>query len=206
MEALEGKRIVHHHTHRHDDIVTVLRLREEFGFRLVLQHVSEGWLVAEEIAEAALIDQSEILRMVRAAVEQALSWTREVEDVWGLRPLFSERYHGQPASNAVEVFSAGLAIFSMVGHNTRDAILAGVNFGRDCDCISYVAAGLAGALNGIDSLLSIVQMPPGVPVATTSAAARAASDGASGRAARRRRGPGRACSTRSRSTTPRARG
>jgi ADP-ribosylglycohydrolase len=88
----------------------------------------------------------------RAAVEQALGWAREAGEVWDLRPCFAERYQGQPASNAVEVFAAGLAIFSMVGHNTRDAILAGVNFGRDCDCISYVAAGLAGTLNGIESV------------------------------------------------------
>lgn len=88
----------------------------------------------------------------RAAVEQGLGWAREVKTVWDLRPLFAERYRGQPASNAVEVFAAGLAIFSIVGHNTREAILAGVNFGRDCDCISYVAAGLAGTLNGIDSV------------------------------------------------------
>lgn len=52
VEALEGKRMVHHHTHRHDDIVTVLRLKEEFGFRVVLHHVSEAWKVAEEIAQA----------------------------------------------------------------------------------------------------------------------------------------------------------
>jgi imidazolonepropionase-like amidohydrolase len=52
IEVLDGKRIVHHHTHRHDDIVTVLRLREEFGFRVVLHHVSEGWKVADEIAAA----------------------------------------------------------------------------------------------------------------------------------------------------------
>jgi imidazolonepropionase-like amidohydrolase len=52
VEVLEGKRIVHHHTHRHDDIVTILRLKEEFGFRVVLHHVSEGWKVAEEIAAA----------------------------------------------------------------------------------------------------------------------------------------------------------
>jgi ADP-ribosylglycohydrolase len=90
----------------------------------------------------------------RAAVEQALGWAREVETVWDLRPLFAECYHGQPASNAVEVFAAGLAIFSMVGHDTRAAILAGVNFGRDCDCISYVAAGLAGTLNGVASVPS----------------------------------------------------
>lgn len=54
VEVLEGKRVVHHHTHRHDDILTVLRLKEEFGFRLVLQHVSEAWKVADEIAAAGV--------------------------------------------------------------------------------------------------------------------------------------------------------
>lgn len=52
VEVLDGKRMVHHHTHRHDDIMTVLRLKEEFGFRVVLHHVSEGWMVADEIAKA----------------------------------------------------------------------------------------------------------------------------------------------------------
>jgi len=50
VEVMEGKRVVHHHTHRHDDIITVLRLAKEFGFRVVLQHVSEGWKIADEIA------------------------------------------------------------------------------------------------------------------------------------------------------------
>ncbi|HJM64510.1 MAG: amidohydrolase [Roseibacillus sp.] len=52
VEVLEGKRVVHHHTHRHDDIITVLRLKKEFGFKVVLHHVSEAWKVADEIAEA----------------------------------------------------------------------------------------------------------------------------------------------------------
>lgn len=52
IEAMEGKRVVHFHTHRHDDILTALRLAKEFGFRIVLQHVSEGWKVAGEIAAA----------------------------------------------------------------------------------------------------------------------------------------------------------
>ncbi len=51
-EVLAGRRVVHHHTHRHDDILTVLRLAREFNFRVVLHHVSEGWKVAEEIAAA----------------------------------------------------------------------------------------------------------------------------------------------------------
>ena len=54
VEAMNGKRIVHHHTHRHDDIMTVIRLSQEFGFQTVLHHVSEGWKVAKEIAEAKL--------------------------------------------------------------------------------------------------------------------------------------------------------
>jgi imidazolonepropionase-like amidohydrolase len=52
IEVLEGKRVVHFHTHRHDDIYSVLRLQKEFGFKVVLQHVSEGWKIAEEIAKA----------------------------------------------------------------------------------------------------------------------------------------------------------
>lgn len=52
VEVLEGKRVVHHHTHRFDDILTVLRLSKEFGFRVVLHHVSEAWKVAGEIAAA----------------------------------------------------------------------------------------------------------------------------------------------------------
>ncbi len=51
-EVLDGKRVVHFHTHRHDDIMTAIRLQKEFGFRLVLQHVSEAWKVADEIAKA----------------------------------------------------------------------------------------------------------------------------------------------------------
>jgi imidazolonepropionase-like amidohydrolase len=54
LEVLNGDRVVHHHTHRHDDILTVLRLQAEFGFELVLQHVSDGWKVAEQIAAAGV--------------------------------------------------------------------------------------------------------------------------------------------------------
>jgi imidazolonepropionase-like amidohydrolase len=52
VEVLEGKRTVQFHTHRQDDIQTALRLSKEFGFKIVLQHVSEGWKVADEIAKS----------------------------------------------------------------------------------------------------------------------------------------------------------
>jgi imidazolonepropionase-like amidohydrolase len=46
--------VVHFHTHRHDDILSVLRLAKEFNFRVVLHHVSEAWKVAKEIAAAGV--------------------------------------------------------------------------------------------------------------------------------------------------------
>lgn len=52
VQVLEGDRIVHHHTHRHDDILTAIRLSKEFDYRLVLHHISEAWKVPQEIAES----------------------------------------------------------------------------------------------------------------------------------------------------------
>jgi imidazolonepropionase-like amidohydrolase len=61
VEVLEGKRTVHHHTHRHDDVLTAIRLAKEFGFRMVLQHVSEAWKVAPEIAASGFPVSSIVL-------------------------------------------------------------------------------------------------------------------------------------------------
>ena len=54
VEVLQGKRTVHFHTHRADDILTVLRLKREFGFELVIQHGTEGYKVIREIAAAGV--------------------------------------------------------------------------------------------------------------------------------------------------------
>ena len=54
VEVLNGKRVVHFHTHKANDILTAIRLGKEFGFKPVLHHVSDGWKVADEIAAAGL--------------------------------------------------------------------------------------------------------------------------------------------------------
>lgn len=50
VEVLQRKRTVHFHTHRADDIRSVLRLYDEFGFDLVIQHGTESFRIASEIA------------------------------------------------------------------------------------------------------------------------------------------------------------
>jgi imidazolonepropionase-like amidohydrolase len=52
VEVLEGKRLVHAHCYREDEILQLMRVAEEFNFRIAtLQHVLEGYKVADEIAK-----------------------------------------------------------------------------------------------------------------------------------------------------------
>jgi imidazolonepropionase-like amidohydrolase len=51
VEVLEGKRYVHAHSYRADEIVALINLADEFGFKVrTFQHVLEGYKVAREIA------------------------------------------------------------------------------------------------------------------------------------------------------------
>ena len=51
VEVLEGKRYVHAHCYRSDEILMLLRVADEMGFKIrTLQHVLEGYKVADEIA------------------------------------------------------------------------------------------------------------------------------------------------------------
>lgn len=52
VEVLEGKRLVHAHCYRADEILMLIRLADEFGFKVkTFQHVLEGYKVAKEIAQ-----------------------------------------------------------------------------------------------------------------------------------------------------------
>lgn len=51
VEVLEGKRTVHFHSHRADDLMTAIRISEEFKFELVLQHATEGYRIASSLAK-----------------------------------------------------------------------------------------------------------------------------------------------------------
>ncbi len=51
VEVLEGKRLLHCHSYRQDEILMLLRVAEEMGFRIAtLQHGLEAYKVADEVA------------------------------------------------------------------------------------------------------------------------------------------------------------
>src|SRR5690348_10914842 len=51
VQVLDGELPWSQHTHRADDIATALRLADEFGYRLIVNHATEGFLLADLLAE-----------------------------------------------------------------------------------------------------------------------------------------------------------
>lgn len=85
-------------------------------------------------------------------LDRALKLTATCQDFRELRAAFDPLYSGTgipyAQSYANEVVTKAVCIFRMVKGNLREAIVAGVNMGRDTDCMSAVAAGISGALTG----------------------------------------------------------
>lgn len=89
-------------------------------------------------------------------IERALEKTAHCMDFREMRVEFDGLYSGQgipyAQSYANEVVSKAICVFRMTKGNTYDAMIAGVNMGRDTDCLTAVAAGISGALTGGSSV------------------------------------------------------
>lgn len=51
LPVVKGELLVKAHAHRADDIMTAIRIAEEFGLKMTIEHGTEGHLIAEELAE-----------------------------------------------------------------------------------------------------------------------------------------------------------
>jgi ADP-ribosylglycohydrolase len=93
---------------------------------------------------------------VRKELERGLKLTEGCSDFRQIRQKFDSIYSGTGIpyafSYANEVVTKAVCIFRMVRGNTWEAMKAGVNMGRDTDCLTAVAAGLSGALSGPASI------------------------------------------------------
>jgi imidazolonepropionase-like amidohydrolase len=54
VRVLDGELPWCQHTHRADDIATAIRLADEFGYRLIVNHATEGFLLADVLAERGI--------------------------------------------------------------------------------------------------------------------------------------------------------
>lgn len=89
-------------------------------------------------------------------LRRGLELTENCTDFRELRVAFDAMYsgHGIPYAHsyANEVVTKAVCIFRMVQGDLRQAIISGVNMGRDTDCATAVAAGISGALTGTAGL------------------------------------------------------
>lgn len=89
-------------------------------------------------------------------LDELLRQTKHCQDFRDLRETLDPLFNGYgmlyPESFANEVVGKGICIFRMTKGITKDAIIAGVNMGRDTDCVTSVASGISGALTGGDSI------------------------------------------------------
>jgi imidazolonepropionase-like amidohydrolase len=53
-KVLDGELFWDQHVHRADDMVTAIRLADEFGYKLVINHGTEGHLIADLLAERGI--------------------------------------------------------------------------------------------------------------------------------------------------------
>lgn len=89
-------------------------------------------------------------------IDRGLKLTAACRDFRDLRSTFAPVYSGAgipyASSYANEVVTKAVCIFRMVKGVLKDALISGVNMGRDTDCMTAVAAGISGALTGASSL------------------------------------------------------
>ena len=92
----------------------------------------------------------------RSGFDRAVDLARDSNDPFESRERFDNIYSGRGIrynlSMAEEIVPKGFSIFCVTDGSLRDSIIGGVNFGRDTDCCTAVAAGLAGAFSGISNL------------------------------------------------------
>jgi imidazolonepropionase-like amidohydrolase len=99
--VLDGELAWDQHVHRHDDIATAIRLADEFGYRLVINHGTEGFKLADILAE------------------------REIPVIFG--PLFTSRSKVELKDRAI-VNLAAIAKAGVKVAITTDAPVVPINF------------------------------------------------------------------------------
>ena len=89
-------------------------------------------------------------------IETGLKVTKDCADFRELRQRFDTVYSGRgipySQSYANEVVTKAVCVFRMARGNLWEAMKAGVNMGRDTDCLTAVAGGICGALSGAASI------------------------------------------------------
>jgi imidazolonepropionase-like amidohydrolase len=97
-EIVTGKRLIHAHSYRQDEVLMLLRLTSEFKIRMAtLQHILEGYKLADEIAKAGVGGSS------------FADWWGYKMEAWDAIPDNAAIMHAQGVLTSINSDSADLA-------------------------------------------------------------------------------------------------
>src|SRR6202041_2412450 len=148
---MEGKRYVHSHCYRADEILMLMRVAKEFGFKLrTFQHVREGYKVADEIAASGAggstfsdwwgykveaydaIPYNAALMTERGVVVSINSDDAEEARQLNQEAAKSMKYGGMTANHALKMITLNPAI--QLGIDKR---VGSIEVGKDADLVIY---------------------------------------------------------------------
>jgi imidazolonepropionase-like amidohydrolase len=151
VEVLEGKRYVHSHCYRADEILMLLRVAKEFGFQVrTFQHVLEGYKIADEIAASGAggstfsdwwaykmeafdaIPYNAALMTERGVVVSINSDDADEASHLNQEAAKSMKYGGLSANDALKLVTLNPAI--QLGIDNR---VGSIDVGKDADLVIY---------------------------------------------------------------------
>jgi len=150
-EVLEGKRLVHCHSYRADEILMLIRVADEFGFKVrTFQHVLEGYKVGKEIAahgaggstfsdwwdykvEAAdAIPYNSALMMKEGVIVSVNS-----DDAELMRHLNTEAAKAMKYGGATETEALAMVTLNPAKQLGIDNRVGSIDVGKDADLVIY---------------------------------------------------------------------
>ena len=158
LPALKGQQLVKFHAHRADDILTAVRVAEEFGLHYTLDHCTEGYQIADLLVEAYLAGQ-------QPGHGQGIPGKARLAGAV-VGPIISDRskpeLSGHEVFNAARLAAAGLPVAIMTDHpvipiqylalSAAITVRAGLPEDLALQAITSTAARLAGLEDQLGSL------------------------------------------------------
>jgi imidazolonepropionase-like amidohydrolase len=151
VEVMEGKRYVHSHCYRADEILMLMRVAKEFGFKVrTFQHVLEGYKIADEIKASGAgastfsdwwgykveaydaIPYNAAMMTERGVVVSINSDDAEEARQLNQEAAKSMKYGGMSANDALKMITINPAI--QLGIDKR---VGSIEVGKDADLVIY---------------------------------------------------------------------
>lgn len=117
-DVIDGKIFAMIHAQRANDIMTAIRLQEEFGFNMLLEGAAEAYLVMDEIREAGVpvIIHPTMVRTWGDTQNASFETAAKLKEA-GIPVVFQSGYEGYVPKTRVALYEAAIAVANGLEYN-----------------------------------------------------------------------------------------